>query len=332
MNDLEDYLAALRAAAEQTRIRILLLCAERELTVTELTQLLGQSQPRVSRHLKLMVDAGLLERFREGTWAFYRPSRKSRASALASALVGWAPEGDAVATSDRQRLAAITAERDAQAADYFRRNALEWDRIRKLHADDRLVEARLLERIGDGPIGDLLDVGTGTGRILELLGPRATSGLGIDITREMLSVARSHIEKAGLDHCQVRLGDMYGLSAQGMMFDLIIIHQVLHFADKPALAVAEAARVLRPGGRLFIVDFAPHSLEYLRSEHAHRRLGFRNDDIGGWMQEAGLDPDSPVMIPGDPLTVVIWGANHAPSAAGSMSSPGSVTGAVPTIL
>ena len=314
MPELNELLTVLRTAAEPTRIRLLALCADSELTVTELTQILGQSQPRVSRHLKLMVDAGLLERFREGTWAFYRLAPPGAPTAIAGQVLEMISADDPAIARDRERLSEIKTARAQAAADYFRKNAKHWDEIRRLHVDDRLVESAVLELSGDGPIDSLLDIGTGTGRILELLGPRVRRGIGIDLSREMLSVARVNLEMAGLDNCRVRLGDMYGLSADGDRCDLVTIHQVLHYADQPGLVIAEAARVLAPGGRLIVVDFAPHDLENLRTDHAHRRLGFDDTEVAAWCRAAGLEPAPAVSLPGHPLTVMIWVAQRQKTA------------------
>lgn len=310
MPELGELLTVLRTAAEPTRIRLLALCADSELTVTELTQILGQSQPRVSRHLKLMVDAGLLERFREGTWAFYRLAQPGAPTEIATQVLEMISTADPAITRDRERLSEIKAARAQMAADYFRKNASQWDEIRRLHVDDRLVESAMLDVLGDGPIDSLLDIGTGTGRILELLGPRVGRGIGIDLSREMLSVARANLEKAGITNCRVRFGDMYGLSADGDRCDLVTIHQVLHYADQPALVIAEAARLLLPGGRLMVVDFAPHDLENLRTDHAHRRLGFDDGEVAPWCRAAGLEPAPGISLPGDPLTVMIWVAQR----------------------
>jgi ubiquinone/menaquinone biosynthesis C-methylase UbiE len=305
-----DLLAALRAVAEPTRLRLLVLCARGELTVSELAQILGQSQPRVSRHLKLLCEAGLLDRFREGSWVFYRLSSGSAAGALSRHLVAACGEADETIALDLQRLAAIKRQRAEQAAAYFRVNAAQWHRIRSLHVDEREVEAALSELLAAAEPQDLLDIGTGTGRIIEILGPRVTHAMGIDQSREMLSVARVNLERAGLANSIVRLGDMYQLSLPDSSFDAIVIHQVLHYADRPAEAIAEAARVLRPNGMLVVVDFARHALEYLRDEHAHRRLGFADDDVAEWFGAAGLEPAPPRRLPGDPLTVVIWTARR----------------------
>jgi len=310
MTELDELLTVLRTAAEPTRIRLLSLCAEGELTVSELTQILGQSQPRVSRHLKLMVDAGLLERFREGTWAFYRLAHRGLPTDIAVRVLQMVPAKDPAISRDKVRLAEVKAERDRIAAAYFRKNAKQWDDIRRLHADEQEVEKVLISLLGVGTIGRILDIGTGTGRMLELLGPRAQRGVGIDLSREMLNVARANLEHAGLDHCQVRLGDMYGASGVGDRFDLVTVHQVLHYADQPGLVIAEAARVLAPGGRLVVVDFAHHNVEYLRNEHAHRRLGFDDEEVVAWCQGAVLEPEKSISIPGDPLTVKIWMATR----------------------
>ena len=305
-----ELLAALRAVAETTRLRLLVLCAGGELTVSELAQILGQSQPRVSRHLKLLCEAGLLDRFREGSWVFYRLSSGSAASALSRHLVAACGKADETIALDLQRLAAIKRQRAESAAAYFRENAARWHHIRSLYVDEREVEAALTEIIAGAGPQDLLDIGTGTGRMIEILGPRVVHALGIDQSREMLAVARVNLERAGLGNSIVRLGDMYQLPLADASFDAVVIHQVLHYADRPAAAIAEAARVLRPNGILVVVDFAPHALEFLREDHAHRRLGFADADVDDWCRAAGLDPESARRLPGDPLTVVIWTAHR----------------------
>jgi len=301
-------LNALKAAAEPTRLRLLVICAHGELTVSELTQILGQSQPRVSRHLKLLCDAGLLERFREGIWAYYRLAERGEMAELARTLVDAVPAEDATLVLDLERLETIRHARRAAAAEYFRQNAGRWHEIRSLHVPEREVEAALLRLLPETGVQDLLDIGTGTGRMLELFGGRVAHAVGIDGSREMLSVARVNLERAGLRNCHVRLADMYQLPLPGQSQDAVIFHQVLHFAEEPADAVAEAARVLRPGGTLLIVDFARHELESLREQHAHRRLGFDAEEVRGWLRDAGLAPDPVLNLPGDPLTVCIWRA------------------------
>ena len=311
---MEHLLAALRAVAEPTRLRLVVLCSRGELTVSELTQILAQSQPRVSRHLKLLCEAGLLDRFREGSWVFYRLSQSGAASGLARQLVAACDEDDPTIALDLQRLDAIKRQRAELASAYFRENADQWHRIRSLYIDEREVEAALVEIIASADPRDLLDIGTGTGRMLEILAPRVEHALGIDQSREMLSIARVNLARAGLENGSVRLGDMYQLAVPDSSFDAVVIHQVLHYADRPAAAIAEAARVLRPNGILMLVDFAPHGLEFLRDEHAHRRLGFADAEVAEWCRAAGLDPASPRHLAGDPLTVVIWTAHRRASA------------------
>jgi len=307
---MEHLLSALRAVAEPTRLRLIVLCAKGELTVSELTQILGQSQPRVSRHLKLLCEAGLLDRFREGSWVFYRLRQSGPSGALARQLVAACDDADPTIGLDLQRLNAIKRQRADLASAYFRENADRWHRIRSLYIDEREVEAALVEIIAAADPRDLLDIGTGTGRMLEILAPRVEHALGIDQSREMLSVARVNLERAGLENGSVRLGDMYQLALPDASFDAVVIHQVLHYADRPADAIAEAARVLRPNGILVVVDFAPHALEFLREEHAHRRLGFADAEVAEWCRTAGLDPAPPRHLPSDPLTVVIWTAQR----------------------
>jgi ArsR family transcriptional regulator len=307
---MERILAGMRAAAEPTRLRLLAICAYAELTVTELTQILGQSQPRISRHLKLLCDAGLLSRFREGTWAFYRVAEEGACAELARLLIDLLPEDDTVLGLDLQRLEAIKAARSKAAADYFHANARHWDEIRSLYVPEIDVEAALVRLLGEGEIGDFLDIGTGTGRILETLAPRVRRGVGIDLSHEMLRVARARLEEIGIRNCQVRHGDFYNLSVAGASFDVAVIHQVLHFVEDPAAAIAEAARVLRPGGRLLVVDFAPHGEDFLRAEHQHRWLGFDDAEIARWFLAAGLESAPVARLEGAPLTVVIWQARR----------------------
>ena len=311
MSALEIFLAGLKAAAEPTRLRLIALLAQGELTVTELTEILGQSQPRVSRHLKLMVEAKLLERVKEGTWAFYRLARGEPAAQLARSLLALLPAEDPGLKLDRTRLARVKKARADAAAAYFRKNAKRWDDIRRLYADEREVEAALSRAAGkDSSIAEFLDIGTGTGKILALFGPTVGHGVGVDLSREMLALARTNLETAGLTNCEVRLGDMYSLPIADQSVDAAVLHQVLHYADDPAAAIREAARVLRPGGRLMIADFAPHELEYLREEHAHRRLGFSDSDVDAWFVAAGLVPSSHARVPGTPLTVVVWAGDR----------------------
>jgi len=314
---MDELLAALRAVAEPTRLRLLVLCARGELTVSELAQILGQSQPRVSRHLKLLCEAGLVDRFREGSWVFYRAGSGQAASALARHLVAACGESDATIALDLQRLAAIKRQRAELAGAYFRDNAADWHRIRSLYVDEREVEAALCEIIAAAAPRDLIDIGTGTGRMLEVLAPAVGHALGVDLSREMLAVARANLEHVGLENGIVRRGDMYQLPLPDGSFDAAVIHQVLHYADRPAVVLAEAARVLRPGGVLVLVDFTPHTLEFLREEHAHRRLGFADVEVAEWFTDAGLVPAPARHLPGDPLTVAIWTA-YRPGAAAAV--------------
>jgi ubiquinone/menaquinone biosynthesis C-methylase UbiE/DNA-binding transcriptional ArsR family regulator len=288
---------ALRAVAEGTRLRILALLAETELTVSDLTEILRQSQPRISRHLKLLSEAGLIERHREGAWAFFRLADRGDSAAVARLLVERLDSADPTVARDRERLAAVREARAAAAQNYFRAHAAEWDRIRKLHAPDAAVEQAIAQALADKPFRSLLDLGTGTGRMLELFGPQLDTGVGIDLSLDMLLLARARLERAGLKHCSVRQGDIYDLPLPRDRFDVVIIHQVLHYLDDGARAIREAARLVAPGGRLLVVDFAPHDLEFLREEHAHRRLGFAPETVSQWLAAADLDVTLQTSIP-----------------------------------
>lgn len=318
-------LSALRAAAEPSRLRLLALCAEGELTVSELVRITGQSQPRISRHLKVLTDAGVLERFTEGNWVFHRLARTGPGGALGRDLVGLLSAGGPVLAADRARLAEVQSDRAAAAERYFRANAEDWNRLRSLYVDEAEVESALASFWPADPVERYLDVGTGTGRMLELFGRRARSAIGIDRSTDMLALARAALERAGLDACTVRQADLYHLPFADGGTGVVTVHQVLHFLDDPARAVAEAARVLAPGGRLLIADFAPHGLEALRTEHAHRRLGFADGEVAGWMAQAGLSVAPVRHLAGTPLTVVIWMGEkpcaQVPAAAANLLSP-----------
>jgi ubiquinone/menaquinone biosynthesis C-methylase UbiE/DNA-binding transcriptional ArsR family regulator len=306
----DDLNAALKAAGEPTRLRMLALLSEAELTVSDFTEILGQSQPRISRHLRLLAEAGLLQRFREGSWAFFRLAERG-AGEFARALIERLDSEDAVLTRDRERLLAVRQARAEAAQAYFGAHAAEWDRIRKLHVADPAVEEAIADALAEFPARALLDLGTGTGRMLEVFGPRIQRGLGLDLSLDMLALARARLDRAGLRHCSVRQGDIYNLMLPAESFDTVLIHQVLHFLEDGARAIQEAARVLEPGGRLLVVDFAPHDLEFLREQHAHRRLGFSSETVSQWMSAAGLNVVMHTSLPPEPgsegkIAVSLW--------------------------
>lgn len=312
----EELVAALKAAAEPTRMRILLLLAAGELNVKDLTLVLGQSQPRISRHLKLLAEAGLVERFREGSWVYFHISDRSAGGRLALQLVDGISADDPVQRRDRERAEALKRERESAAQSYFEKHAADWDRIGALHVSESSVEAAMRDALGAGPFDFFLDLGTGTGRSLDLFADSYARGLGIDVNQAMLAYARAKLARGGRTHAQVRHGDIYALSIADAQADAIVMHQVLHFLSDPALAIREASRVLAPGGRLLIVDFAPHELEFLREKQAHERLGFSHEQVAGWLKEAGLTLKSVLDLTpkkGDApekLTVTLWTAER----------------------
>lgn len=308
---MEELLAGLRAAGEPTRLRLLALCAHAELSVTELTNILGQSQPRVSRHLKLLVEAGLLSRFREGSLVFYRLAENQREEHLARTLVDLLPMDDVELGRDLARLERIRKKRAAIAADYFTDNAANWNKIRALHVPESEVERLLLDAVGPQRIKDFLDIGTGTGRMLELFAPQIDQGIGIDTSAEMLAIARTQLEKAQYKHIRIRKGDMYNMPIDDATIDVATVHLVLHFSLEPSSVLVEAARTLKPGGRVFIVDFAAHQEEHLRTNHQHQRLGFSDKEVQQYMRDANLKPGEPMALSGDPLTVKLWHATKS---------------------
>lgn len=284
---LDHTVNLLRAAGEQTRLRLLALLSHGDLTVTDVIDILGQSQPRVSRHLKLLSEAGLLERYQEGAWAFFRAVQEGQNADFVNTLLAHMSQNDVQLLRDLERLQEVRARRAAVASEYFDENASSWDAIRSLHVDESKVEAAMLTLIGSTPFQSMLDLGTGTGRLLELFADLYHRGVGVDGSREMLSVARSNLED--VSKVQIRLGNLLNLPTDSNSFDLVTIHQVLHYLDDPKSAIKEASKALAPGGRMLIVDFAPHGLDFLRDKHAHIRLGFEEDQMSSWLEECGLE-------------------------------------------
>ena len=295
-----------QALADPTRLRILALLRVMELSVGELAHVLGQSQPRVSRHLKILSDAGVLERRKEGSWVFLTLTDPERVAAMFDLIDSWADAAtQSLFAADAARTESIRADRAEAASRYFAGHAQVWDQIRSLHVAESEVERAIDRTLGRRSLGRLVDIGTGTGRMIELFGPRSSQAVGIDRSSEMLRLARVKLEAAGIAS-SLRQGDMYALPLPDQSADNIIIHQVLHYAHSPAVAIAEAARVLAPGGSLLVVDFAAHDREELRERDAHIRLGFDDDVMAGWFDTAGLEMDRVQHLKGGELTVTLW--------------------------
>lgn len=312
----------LRALSDPTRLRIMRLLAHMELAVGELAQVLGQSQPRVSRHIRILCDAGLAERRKEGSWVFLRSAISEGAAPslrnAAANLLAVAEQDDTVfatrCAEDRRHLAAIRAARESNAAAYFANHAEEWDTLRSMHGADEAVEAALDARLGTASLGALLDVGTGTGRMAELFVPRSNHVVALDKSPEMLRIARARLQALPAGSVDLVQGDFTDLPFAPNQFDTVVFHQVLHYAQDPAAVLAEAARVSRPGARIAIVDLAAHDREELRERHAHARLGFSDEQMLGFLGEAGFSADTPQALPGHSLTVKIWTGQKTPAA------------------
>lgn len=309
---MDDTIKLLKSLADPTRLRIMAMCRHGgDLTVSEIVRILGQSQPRVSRHLKLLTDASALDRIPEGSWVFYRLGKQGGVTSVIDALLSNIPTDDSTLQRDQERLERVKSDRDQAASKYFSDNAAAWNSLRALHIDQEQVNSAISALGTKRPIRRLLDLGTGTGEMLRLFAPHIEIGEGIDLSRDMLAVARSKLEEDNLDHCHVRQGDLYALPFPDNNFDTIIVHQVLHFVDDVAGALNEAARVLVDGGQMLIADFAPHDIEDLRTSHQHRRLGFAETDLDEVLGQSQLDVLTVQHLKGAHLTVTIWHARKS---------------------
>ena len=300
-------LAALfQALADPTRLRIIALLRVMELSVGELAQLLGQSQPRVSRHVRILTDSGLVGRRKEGSWVYLQLAEPGRTEGLFELSAGIDVEAEQIFMSDAARLESVRHDRAEAARRYFEAHAATWDSVRSLHVADAEIERAIADLLADQPLGALLDIGTGTGRMLELFAPRSESAIGIDRSSEMLRLARVKLDEAGICGASLRQGDMYALPLADRSADSIILHQVLHYAQQPGAAITQAARVLSPGGQLLVIDFAQHDRAELKEQDAHLRLGFADDAMRGWFSAAGLSLDRIERLGGGALTVILW--------------------------
>lgn len=322
-----------RALADPTRLRILRLLANMDLAVGEVAHVLGQSQPRVSRHVAILCASGLAERRREGSWIFLRltvsPNSPDGLDAAIANLLDAAEGADeafaARCAEDRRHLAAIRSTRQKQAAEYFARHADDWGEIRAMLSPFKDLESLLQESLASAPVGRLLDIGTGTGRSAMALARQADHIVGLDRSPEMLRLARAELQDHPHDRWELVQGDFLALPFESDSFDTVLLHQVLHYASDPALPIAEAARVCRPGGRVVIVDLAAHEHEELRERHAHERLGFTDEQMLEWLTQNDLQPSKTETLPGNGLTTRLWIARCTSGDAGisSLASEGS---------
>lgn len=331
MNDLDglsadDVVAGLRAIGEPTRLRIAALMVVGELSVSELCRILGQSQPRVSRHLKLLGDAGLLQRHSEGTSAYFGPTADPRGRRLLHTVVRLLDDEDGILVADRARLHDVWSDRTRRASDYFDELAESWESMRSRHVADADVETAVVEFVAkhhplaeDGsPRGRLLDLGTGTGRIMELLADRFEHVVGVDLSANMLNVARGKITESRLANCRVRQGNVYALDVGDELADVAVLHHVLHFLEDPSAALKQTSAAVAPGGLVVVVDFGRHQVDELRTQYGHRWAGFDTEQITRWFDAAELELiDSHHMTvdrpqPEETLSVALWLARRTP--------------------
>lgn len=316
-------IGAMKAAGEPNRLRILVLLRCGDLAVGELAQILNQSQPRLSHHLKTLARAGLVERLPEGSWVFYRIQSKGWAGRLLQGLFSELEIDSDPFTSDLKALQRVRKVRARSAASYFSEIAEDWDRLRALHYPDAAIERAILDHIGTYQFERVIDLGTGTGRMLILLSPYTQEAEGLDLSHHMLTVARANLSRAGIGNARVRQGDATNTPFESDSADFVIVHQVLHYLEKPEDVITEAARILKPGGQLLVVDFAPHDLEFLRESQGHYRLGISEDDMLQWAEAAGFSVqvkkfDAPASLD-QGISVLIWTATWHASPPGGYS-------------
>ena len=280
----DTLLPRLRAIAEPSRLRLLAVLARGEFSVSELTEILGQSQPRVSRHLKLLDDSGLLEHFREQHWMYYRMPIETDGGRLARLLLEQLDADDRVLAGDRERVQRVLAARCARGA--------AGEGVSAATSADELVPLVAAE-LGEQGCAALLYFGQAPDAVLAGLGARARRVVGMHSSRHAVQRARAVLHSTGLNHCVLQQGEITSLPQPSRSFDVVLIDRVLASADRPADGLREAARVLRPGGRIVLVeDFealerrAPDSnpLALLRSWLADAGLGcdrLRPFDVSG---------------------------------------------------
>ena len=310
---MSELIDIFRALADPTRLRVVALLREMELAIGELAAVLDQSQPRVSRHVRILVEAGLVERRREGSWVFLRIAKAGPVAEIIGHAEKWpfSAREALVIAHDARRLVAVRDERVAVAERYFAEHAAEWDAIRSRHVAESEVEAAMLAMMHNRRLGHLLDIGTGTGRMAEIFAPTARRITALDRSPEMLRIARTKLEGQPVP-VDLLQGDFLNLPVDDASIDSIVIHQALHFAHEPDRVIAEAGRVLRDDGHLLIVDFAPHGDEELRTLAAHARLGFSDTQIRSWFAAAGLTFANTQTLESGDLAVKLWlGRRHS---------------------
>jgi len=313
---MEQFTTALKALAHTDRLRILALLSHGELTVSELVSILNLSQPRVTQYIKSLESAGIIERLREGSWVFSRLKRGNVGiSALVSTTLAALPQDDPTLKADQRRLNDVRAERSKIAEAFFADVANDRGQLGNEYLPQSDIEKALLDTAGDADFDYMADLGTGTGRMLELFASRAKGGAGIDTNVEMLTVARHKLASTDFSHMSVQQGDLHATPLGTGIADLVTIHQVLHYLDDPLEAIREASRLLKSGGTFLIVDFEAHQFEAFREKYAHRRLGFSDQDITTWLDAADMSLGSVQNIGrGDESlpAVKIWRAKRKP--------------------
>lgn len=301
--------SALKALGHPERLRILVLLSHGELTVSELTQILSLSQPRVTQYIKTLENAGIIERMKEGSWVFSRLRRGNEAlTTIVASTLAAVPTNNKDIASDLRRLDEVQAARAVAAQDFFAKVANDRDQLSAEYLPRGDIEEHMRDLAGAGPFDFMVDLGTGTGRILEVFSDCIKRGAGIDSNHDMLKVARHNLNSPNLRHLSVRQGDLHSTPLAEGISDFVTLHQVLHYLDKPSEAIREAARLLRSDGQILIVDFDSHDREEFRDKYAHRRLGFSDMEIADWMSEFDLSLTQTrlVKMPDNRPAVKLW--------------------------
>ncbi len=291
-------LETLKALADPCRLRLTAVLLSGEFTVQELTRIMDMGQSRISRHLKILTEAGVLTVKRQGTWSYYRAGEECRFfSAIRPAF-----ERELEMLTERSRdmaaVAEVLEERRRRSQEFFDRHARQWDDLARTLLPVPEYHKRLIKQVPEGVT--LLEIGIGTGALLIELAARAANVIGVDHSPAMLEEARRRLANDGVSSVELRLGEMSHLPLSDGSVGCVVANMVLHHAADPAAVLAEIRRVLVPGGVLLLADLARHEREAAREQLADQWLGFEENELTDWLKLAGFAVVTTELVAADP--------------------------------